>query len=148
MRAAVVAASVLAACAPVWAAPAEGSEFGAGSTLLRALAGLAVVVGLVFLTRFLLVRLSPAGAGGTVRVREAVRLSPQAGLYVVEVEGRRLLLGQHLSVLCELGPPSAETASAFGERLRAAAERLRQIGAGPESPPARRGRGGLGEERR
>ncbi len=130
MRAVIVTACLLGSCSPVWAAPGDGSEFGAGSMLLRALAGLMVVVGLVFLTRFLLLRLSPVGASGTVRVREAVRLSPQAGLYVVEVDGRRLLLGQHLSVLCELESSSTETGSGFDERLRAAAKRLRRLGEG------------------
>ncbi len=126
MRSGLVGICALMACAPAWAAPAEGPEVGGASMLLRALAGLAVVVGLVFVTRFLLTRLSPAGVGSAVRVREAVRLSPHAGLYVVEVDGRRLLLGHHLSVLCELEPASPERASAFGERLQAAAQRLRR----------------------
>ncbi len=110
------------------AAGTPGSEFGTAQMVLQAVAGLALVVGLVVLTRYALVRLGAGGRSGSVRLREVVRLSPQQALYVVEVGGRRLLLGQHVHVVCELGPaPAGDTEGAFAQRLRDATRRLRGV---------------------
>ncbi|MDR7595592.1 MAG: hypothetical protein QN180_10190, partial [Armatimonadota bacterium] len=57
-------------------AEASGSDFGTAQVVLQAVAGLALVVGLVVLTRYALVRLGAAGGSGSVRLREVVRLSP------------------------------------------------------------------------
>ncbi|MDQ7800672.1 MAG: flagellar biosynthetic protein FliO [Armatimonadota bacterium] len=109
-------------------AEASGSDFGTAQVVLQAVAGLALVVGLVVLTRYALVRLGAAGGSGSVRLREVVRLSPQQALYVVEVEGRRLLLGQHVHLVAELGPaPAGGTEVAFAQRLRDATRRLRGV---------------------
>jgi len=112
------------------AAPPPAPEVHPASLLLRALAGLVLVVGLVLLTRFLLLRMGPGGSSSTVRLREVARLSPQHALYVVEVEGKRLLLGSQLAVLAELGPAPADEEETFGEKIRAAAQRLRRLGEG------------------
>ncbi len=101
------------------------------SLLLRALAGLVLVVGLVLLTRSLLLRIGPQSPSGTVRLREVTRLGPHHVLYVVEVEGKRLLLGSQLTVLAELGPAPAREAEPFREKLREAARRLRRLGEEP-----------------
>ncbi|MCS7172045.1 MAG: flagellar biosynthetic protein FliO [Armatimonadetes bacterium] len=76
-------------------------------------------------------RMGPGGHSSTVRLREVARLSPHHVLYVVEVGERRLLLGSHLSVLAELGPAPAQETESFGEKLRAAARRLRRVGGEP-----------------
>ncbi len=102
-------------------------DLGGARLAVQAVAGLALVVGLVVLTRYLLLRLNPTG-GGSVRLREVVRLSPQQALYVVEVEGRRLLVGQQVSLLCELRPAPAQAEPTFAQGLRAAARRLRRLG--------------------
>ncbi|MDR5708884.1 MAG: flagellar biosynthetic protein FliO [Armatimonadota bacterium] len=110
------------------AAPPPSLEVHPASLLLRALAGLALVVGLVLLTRYLLLRMGPGGSPSTVRLREVARLGSHHVLYVVEVEGKRLLLGSQLSVLAELGPAPVEETETFGEKLRAVARRLRRLG--------------------
>jgi flagellar biogenesis protein FliO len=96
--------------------------------VLQALAGLVLVVGLVVLTRFLLVRLGSGATATSVRLREVVRLSPQQALYVVEVDGRRLLLGHHVHLVCELGPAPAQAEDpAFARRVREAVARLPRL---------------------
>lgn len=113
-----LAAATLVVAASTVAAAAEpgGSEFETVRMALQALAGLVAVVGLVVVTRGLLLRWSAGGSAGSVRLREVVRLSSQQALYVVEVDGRRLLLGQNVQVVCELGP-AVETRSGFASRL-------------------------------
>lgn len=127
--AAAVVAVVVAAAA---AAEPKGAELDALRMVLQALAGLAAVVGLVVLTRHAVVRLGGAASSKSVRLREVVRLSPQHALYVVEVDGRRLLLGQHVQVVCEL-PPAPEVRAGFADRLRMAA-RVPRGGAGEGRP--------------
>lgn len=124
MRTLAAATLVVAASAAAAAAEPAGTELDTVRMALQALAGLVGVVGLVVVTRYLLLRWSAAGNAGSVRLREVVRLSPQQALYVVEVEGRRLLLGQHVQVVCELGP-AVEYRFAFAGRLRSAARRIR-----------------------
>ncbi len=110
------------------ATPPPAPEVPSIALLLRALAGLALVVGLVLLTRYLLLRMGPGGSSPTVRLREVARLGPHHVLYVVEVEGRRLLLGSQLTVLAELDPAPPRVPAGFGEALRRAAVRLRRPG--------------------
>ncbi|MCS7235336.1 MAG: flagellar biosynthetic protein FliO [Armatimonadota bacterium] len=120
-----VATAVLLAAAPAAGGADPGPEFGTARMVLQALAGLVLVVGLVVLTRFLLVRLGSGAMSTSVRLREVVRLSPQQALYVVEVDGRRLLLGQHVHLVCELGPaPARGEDPAFARRVRDAVARL------------------------
>lgn len=124
MRVAGLVALVVLAGAQAASAAEPGTEPGALRMVAQAAAGLVAVVGLVVLTRYLLVRLGPGAGGGSVRLREVVRLSPQHTLFVVDVEGRRLLLGQHVQLVCELGPaPAQEDGSPFSRRVREAVGR-------------------------
>ncbi len=109
----------------LWAGEPGSPEPGTGRMVVQALAGLGAVVGLVVLTRYVLVRLGAGMGGGSVRLREVVRLSPHHALYVVEVDGRRLLLGHQVSLVCELGPAASEATVGFADRLRDAARGLR-----------------------
>jgi len=107
--------------------------FGAAEMVGRALVGLGLVVGLVLLTRYLLQQLGPTGGATSMRLCEVLRLSPQHVLYVVEVDGKRLLLGSQLGLLRELegsGRPLEPGSSVpdFRDRLREAAERLGRLG--------------------
>ncbi len=111
-----------------WAGEPGAREPGTAWMVLQALGGLAVVVGLVVLTRTVLVRLGAGANAGSVRLREVVRLSPHHALYVVEVDGRRLLLGHQVSLVCELGPAASEPTAGFAERLRGATSRLPREG--------------------
>jgi hypothetical protein len=123
----VVAVSLLVAgfTGTAWAKDPGPWEPGTGWRVLQALGGLAVVVGLVVLTRTLLVRLGAGAGAGSVRLREVVRLSPHHALYVVEVDGRRLLLGHQVGLVCELGPAASEPTGGFADRLRGATRKLR-----------------------
>lgn len=76
---------------------------------------LVLVIGLAFiLIKWLLPRLlSPKtlGKGGRLKVLERYGLEPRKNLYLVELEGRRLLLGaseQNLNLLAELSDSAGE----------------------------------------
>lgn len=128
MRTAALVGSVLLMWAPAAAAAEPAGEPGAARMVVQAVAGLVGVVGLVVLTRYLLLRLGPGSGTASVRLREVVRLSPQHALYVVEVEGRRLLLGQHVHLVCELGPsPAGEEGAGLSWRVREAVSRFPRL---------------------
>lgn len=65
--------------------------------MIGMLASLGVVIGTIVLLRFALLRLgfAPAQArqGGRIRIVETTTLAPKLQLHLVEIEGRRLLLG-------------------------------------------------------
>lgn len=64
--------------------------------MIESLAALCLVLGAIFVTRFVLARLESARLGRStkhIRVLERTALAPQKQLYLVEVEGQRLLLG-------------------------------------------------------
>ncbi len=82
---------------------------------IRGMAAVIIVLLLIAAAAWLL-RRSPlalrGGARGPVRVETAVPLGDRRSLLIVEVEGRRLLLGLtpvQVSLVTELGPPGAGT---------------------------------------
>ncbi|MEA3402466.1 MAG: flagellar biosynthetic protein FliO [Armatimonadota bacterium] len=81
----------------------------------QALLSLAVVVAVIYLVYFGLRRLSDRGLGmeaeGPMRVVQARHLGGDRWLYLVEIDGRRLVIGAtsaQLSRIAELGPMPGE----------------------------------------
>ncbi len=97
---------------------AQGSELteqSPGALLAQALVSLAVVVGVIYLIYFGLQRLSargrPADTEGPIRVVQARHLGGDRWIYLVQVEGRRLIVGGtdgQLTRLAELEPTGGE----------------------------------------
>ena len=80
--------------APATDAVLEGR--GAGHYLLRALGSLVIVAGIVVACYYLGLRLRAGGrlaSGGPIEVLHTKALGPGRALHLVEVEGRRLLVG-------------------------------------------------------
>lgn len=87
----------------------------------QALLSLAVVVGVIYLVYFGMRRLGArhldAGAEGPMRVVQARHLGGDRWLYLVEVEGRRIVVGGTdgaLNTLAELGPAEVRRAGGAG----------------------------------
>ena len=80
--------------------------------MIGMLASLGVVVGAIVLLRFALLRfgfaLAPARQGGHIRIVETATLAPKLQLHLVEIEGRRLLLGSAESGIRRLASLPAE----------------------------------------
>lgn len=106
---------VLATPVPVLAA--EGSSSLAASGL-QMLAGLAIVLGLLYLLYALSRKglgLLPASRGGLIRIVEVRSLGGRKGLCLVEVRGRELLLGfgpERIEYLATLEPGGSAEDSA------------------------------------
>jgi flagellar biogenesis protein FliO len=100
------------------AALAQGDDLAGRSPwelLAQAVLSLAVVVGVIYLVYFGLRRLTErrgeAGADGPIRVVQAQHLGGDRWVYLVEVEGRRLVVGGaagHISRIAELEPSGGE----------------------------------------
>jgi len=88
--------------------------------MIEMLASLGIVIGTIMLLRFALLRFgflaAPARRGGRIRVVETTVLAPRLQLHLVEIEGRRLLLGSTESGIRRLA--SLPAASAQGEETQ------------------------------
>lgn len=80
--------------------------------LLQALLSLAVVVGVIYLVYFGLRRIGhgplETGGEGPLRLVQSRHLGGDRWLYVVEVEGRRVVVGAaggHIAHICDLDEP-------------------------------------------
>ena len=97
---------------PAWAQEAAALDGRSPWALLaQALLSLAIVIGVIYLVYFGLRRLTDrqlgADAAGPVRVLQARHLGGDRWLYLVEVEGRRLLVGgagSGMGLIAELEP--------------------------------------------
>lgn len=113
-----IAAAVLALLASNSRAFAQASELTGRSPwelLAQALLSLVVVVGVIYLVYFGLRRLSDrrreSDAEGPVHVIQARHLGGDRWIYLVEIEGRRIVVGGaggQLTRLAELGPSGGE----------------------------------------
>lgn len=96
MRAALCAGALLSP-AVAWAQMAGGGAQSPWALLGQALLSLAVVVGIIYLVYFGLKRLEGrhlgADSDGPIRVIQARHLGGDRWLYLVEVEGRRIVVG-------------------------------------------------------
>jgi len=101
---------------PAWAQEASRELDGRSpwALLAQALLSLAVVVGVIYLMYFGLRRLTDRGLGadaaGPLRVLQARHLGGDHWLYVVEVEGRRMVVGATstgMALIAELEPSGA-----------------------------------------
>lgn len=98
-------------------APGVSQEFGQegfGSVLFKTVLSLGVVIALVYFTTFGLKRFltRKRGSGGaSIQVLGSTLLGPKKGIYIIEVEKRRLLLGvteATISYLTELEEPDVK----------------------------------------
>lgn len=111
---------------PTLAWAAESGAATTTATLLKALSGLALVLGLVFLLYALSRRglnLMPGTRNGRIKVLEMRSLGPKKGLYLVEVGGQELLLGvgaERVELLVSLGQAQP---GAFDRNLRTELEK-------------------------
>ncbi|MDO3378065.1 flagellar biosynthetic protein FliO [Geoalkalibacter halelectricus] len=112
--------------APTLAQAAESGAVSTTATLLKALGGLALVLGLVFLLYAISRRglnLMPGTRNGRIKVVEMRSLGPKKGLCLVEVGGQELLLGvgaERVELLAKLGQVQP---GAFDHRLRTELEK-------------------------
>lgn len=99
---------------PAWAVAAESVAPDVGSSLLQLVLGFLLVLGLLFATLWLLKKISvPRGAtGGVIRVVSGAAVGPRERVVVVDVVGKRLVVGVapgSVSLLSEQPlPPEAE----------------------------------------
>lgn len=126
-----------AAPTPLWAADAAPSV--AGSAVQMVL-GLAVVIGLLLASLWLIKRLSaPRGAAAGLKVLGAAPVGPRERVVLVEIAGKVLVLGVtsgNVSALHTLsadelgdfdpGAPSHPAPGGFGGRLKRAMEQRRE----------------------
>jgi len=112
---------------PVWAADGAGGG-GMMTAILKVIAALAVVLGLVLLL-YALGRKGtgwlPSAKGAAIRVVEMRHLAPKKTLCLVEVRGEEMLLGighERIEVLARFGKQSARTSGepGFAATLNAA----------------------------
>jgi flagellar biogenesis protein FliO len=115
MRAIASIAAVALTGAPVWAQQ-TGLGRSPWSLLAQALLSLGVVVGVIYLVYFGLRRFQnrqlDVEADGPIRVIQARRLGGDQWLYLVEIEGRRLVVGGadgQITPIAELGANREET---------------------------------------
>ena len=111
-------------CAPqlTWAQDAAITRLSPWGLLAQALLSLAVVVGLIYLVYFGIRRLGGGGpdaaAEGPMRVIQARHLGGDRWLYLVEIEGRRIVVGGaagQIAAIAELG--ARQDSGQGGERL-------------------------------
>lgn len=134
-----VLAFVLAIAAEVSAAEEKAGATGASLTgaFIQMIAALALIVGVIFLAKYLVAKITGVAAGGSVRtgrirVVETRYLSPKKSLILVEIAGEYLLLAssgdnltfikqidmlEEIEVVEDLGAPSAS--GTFQEKLAA-----------------------------
>lgn len=119
MRAAAcVAATLLPVCA--WAREGAVTSLSPWLLLGQAMLSLAVVVGIIYLVYFGLKRLESrqlrAEVEGPIRVTQARHLGGDRWLYLVEIEGRRIVVGAaggQIATVAELGDPGGESDGAL-----------------------------------
>ena len=110
--------------APAPAFAAEGSSADLIASGLKMVAGLAVVVGLLYLLYALSRKgmgLFPGAKGGLIRIVEVRSLGAKKGLCLVEVRGQELLLGfgpERIECLARLEP--AAVSESFAKQLHVA----------------------------
>jgi len=110
------ACAVLGGCpAAGWAQEAELTARSPWALLAQALLSLAVVVALIYLVYFGARRLTDrhvdAHGDGPMRVIQARHLGGDRWLYLVEIDGRRLVIGGasgQIAPIAELGAPGGE----------------------------------------
>lgn len=107
-----------------FAAEAEASP-GLFTAWLKLLAGLAVVLGLLYLfyalSRKGMLSFLPGVREGAIKIVEVKSLGPKKGLCLVQVRGQELLLGfgsERIDCLANLGPVRAE--ESFADKLEVA----------------------------
>lgn len=129
--------ALAAAPAPLRAAEAEPSLAGSAAQMVL---GLAVVIGLLLASLWLIKRLSaPRGAAAGLKVLGAAPVGPRERVVLVEVAGKVLVLGVtsgNISPLHTLsadelddfdpGAPAHATPGGFGGRLKRAMEQRRE----------------------
>lgn len=100
--------------ANAWAEGPEVAGRSPGALLAQALLSLAVVVGVIYLVYFGLRRLSERGLGaqedGPMHIVQARHLGGDRWIYLVEVEGRRIVIGGtdgQVTPIVELEPSDA-----------------------------------------
>lgn len=99
---------------PAFARAAESARPELGSSVLRLVLGFALVLGLLFLTLWLLKKLSVprGGAGNLVRVVSAAAVGPRERVVLVDIGGKRLVLGVapgQVTLLDTQAPPADNT---------------------------------------
>lgn len=100
--------------------PSDFGQEGFGSVLVKTILSLGVVIALVYFTTFGVKRFltrKKGGGGASIRVLGSTLLGPKKGIYIIEVESRRLLLGvteATISYLTELEERTAETTDRGG----------------------------------
>lgn len=113
----------------LWPIPAWAADGAAGdmvSSILKVLAALGVVLGLVLLL-YAFSRKGrgwlPSAKGGALRVVETRHLAPKKFLCLVEVRGEELLLGvgqERVELLARLGQPGEKQTEGFADALESA----------------------------
>ncbi len=109
---------------PIPAFAAVDDSPGLFASWLKLLAGLAVVLGLLYLFYALSrkgLSFLPGARPGVIKIVEVRSLGPKKGLCLVEVRGQELLLGfgsERVDFLANLGPARAE--EGFASKLAAA----------------------------
>jgi flagellar biosynthetic protein FliO len=118
--------------------PSGFGQEGFGSALVKTILSLGVVIALVYFTTFGIKRFltrSKGRSSASIRVLGSTLLGPKKGIYIIEVESRRLLLGvteATISYLTELeenaaeamdhgglaGPPSGSSSAGSGTAPR------------------------------
>lgn len=96
---------------PALAAAAESNAPDIGSNLLQLLFGFVFIIGLLFATLWLLKKISVprSGSGNLVRVVSAAPVGPRERVVLVDVGGKRLVLGVapgHVALLDTQMPPA------------------------------------------
>lgn len=117
LRRAALTLALLAAGPAAWAQGDALTGRSPWALLAQALLSLAVVVGVIYLVYFGLRRFSArqldAGADGPMRLVQARHLGGDRWLYLVEVEGRRIVIGgtdAQITPITELQPPGGARA--------------------------------------
>lgn len=124
MKYPVILLALLLAPLPALAAEAAGAP-GLFSAWLKLLAGLAVVLGLLYLfyalSRKGMLSFLPGTREGVIKIVEIKSLGPKKGLCLVQVRGQELLLGfgaERIDCLANLGPVRSE--ESFADKLEVA----------------------------
>ncbi len=110
--------------------PVRGESGGMAAATLQMVLGLALVLAVIFALAWLAKRLNlnVAGSSAELRVLSAMTVGPKEKILMLEVEGKRLLLGvtaQQITLLQTLEGAAPETASApvagggFAEKMQA-----------------------------